>query len=261
MPTLIENSLCVFAMSTAPIGNVTYRGVHTLTHKVLFHKKPMTHGTENIGTFLAIVHGLAYLQQQASDIPVYTSNAIALRWIQHRNIRTQLTRSEQNTEIFSLLDRAIAWLRKNNYNNNILLWGTQHLGPIPADFNTSSPTSQKPSSSSQTTDDNIATINISGNTYKLKEQFKKVGMTWKNNQWIGQYPLHKIEKLKEFCRRYNLTYTVEGKNIRESRLARGHRPISGLSTSAVMGEGNMQWAIEETINIEKQRNRQQQNKK
>ncbi len=40
-----------------------YRGVHTKTGKELFHVGPMI-GTNNIGEFLAIVHALAWLQQQ-----------------------------------------------------------------------------------------------------------------------------------------------------------------------------------------------------
>jgi len=236
----------------------------------------MPGGTENIGVFLAIVHALAYLQQQQLTIPIYSNNAIALQWFKMRNIRTPLKRNAQNTEIFELLDRAIAWLRNNSYNNRLLLWQTQLLGTIPADFSYSPPVIQQlaqpasspsppkiisPEAAEKITDEDIITVTISGRTYKLKEQVKQVGMVWKNKQWTGQFPHSKMEILKDFCLRYNLSYKIEGNNIKESRLARGQRPISGPSTPAVMGEGAMQWAIEETMAIESQRRHRQKKKR
>ena len=244
----VVESLCVSARCTGPVGNVEYRGVHSKTHAVIFRKRPMREGTENIGEFLAIVHGLAHLKNQAQLIPIYSDSAIARRWIHNRNINTRLQQNQQNQEIFGLVDRAITWLRKNTYSNPILAWNAQAWGTIPASFYYQPPTFAKTPT---------ATITITGNTYKLKEQFKQIGMTWRQNQWVGTFPVTKLEKLKDFCRHYNLQYSIEGDGIKETGLARGTRPISGLSTAAVMGEGAMQWAIEETIDIERQRRQKQ----
>jgi len=103
--------------------------------------------------------------------------------------------------------------------------------------------------------DNIADIAISGKTYAVKDRLKKMGLHWTGKAWAGTLPLAKIEKLKQFCCHYDLQYTIEGKTIKESRLPRGERPISTPSTGAVMGEGRLQWLIEETLNVEKKRHR------
>ena len=40
-----------------------YRGVDTKTKKQLFIQGPFEEGTNNIGEFLALVHGLAFLKK------------------------------------------------------------------------------------------------------------------------------------------------------------------------------------------------------
>jgi len=42
-------------------------------------------GTNNIGEFLAIVHGLAELQRRKSKLPLYTDSKTALNWIKKKN--------------------------------------------------------------------------------------------------------------------------------------------------------------------------------
>jgi ribonuclease HI len=37
-------------------------------------------------------------------------------------------------ELFVLLDRAVLWLKSNEYKNPILKWETKVWGEIPADF-------------------------------------------------------------------------------------------------------------------------------
>ena len=46
-----------------------YRGVYVQTGQVVFKVGPYHDGTNNIGEFLAIVHGLALLKQKGSNIP------------------------------------------------------------------------------------------------------------------------------------------------------------------------------------------------
>ena len=43
-----------------------YKGVDTQSKKQLFHKGPFQQGTNNIGEFLALVHGLAFLKQKTA---------------------------------------------------------------------------------------------------------------------------------------------------------------------------------------------------
>ncbi|GIW50451.1 MAG: hypothetical protein KatS3mg080_1062 [Anoxybacillus sp.] len=63
----VEESICVDAACSGNPGWMEYRGVHTKTGKELFHVGPMI-GTNNIGEFLAIVHALAWLQQQNKSL-------------------------------------------------------------------------------------------------------------------------------------------------------------------------------------------------
>src|SRR5699024_4830023 len=71
------NSIAVDAASSGNPGVMEYRGVDTTTKKVLFHVGPFKLGTNNIGEFLAIVHGLAFLQLHKSDRIIYTDSRTA----------------------------------------------------------------------------------------------------------------------------------------------------------------------------------------
>ena len=61
------NSISVDAASSGNPGIMEYRGVDTKTKKQLFIQGPFEQGTNNIGEFLALVHGLAFLKQHKSE--------------------------------------------------------------------------------------------------------------------------------------------------------------------------------------------------
>ena len=77
-------SFAVDAASSGNPGKMEYRGVETQTHKQLFHQGPFKQGTNNIGEFLALVHGLAFLQQKKSDRILYTDSKIAMGWVKKK---------------------------------------------------------------------------------------------------------------------------------------------------------------------------------
>lgn len=104
---LISDSICVDASCIGNPGNVEYRGVHTQTREIIFHKRPMTNGTNNIGEFLAIVHAIAYLNRQNSKLPIYTDSETAIYWVIDKRVRTKLTPDDSNQEIFGLVERAL----------------------------------------------------------------------------------------------------------------------------------------------------------
>ncbi len=131
---LIENSICVDAACSGNPGAVEYQGVCTATHEVLFHQGPILHGTNNLGEFLAIVHALAYLKQQGKDLPIYSDSETAILWVRNKQVRTTLKQNSNSEEIFNLIERALNWLRTNDYSNLILKWDTKAWGEIPADF-------------------------------------------------------------------------------------------------------------------------------
>ena len=131
---IIRDSVCVDASCLGNPGDVEYRGVYTATGEVIFHKQPMSWGTNNLGEFLAIVHALAYLKNQHKDIPIYSDSETAIIWVKNKKVRTKLKRVEANIELFNLVDRGLKWLENNTYPNPILKWNTLLWGEIPADF-------------------------------------------------------------------------------------------------------------------------------
>ncbi|GAA4276078.1 ribonuclease H1 domain-containing protein [Aquimarina mytili] len=127
-------SIAVDAASSGNPGKMEYRGVDTQTEKQLFHQGPFAQGTNNIGEFLALVHGLAYLKKKNSDRIIYSDSKIAIGWVKQKTCKTKLKRSAKNAAMFELVDRAIDWLKTNTYSTKIVKWETKAWGEIPADF-------------------------------------------------------------------------------------------------------------------------------
>ena len=82
----IVDSICVQASCIDNPGDVAYRGVHTETRKVIFHKRPMSNGTKELAEFLAIVHALAHLNNQGRNIPIYCASETAILWVRSKNV-------------------------------------------------------------------------------------------------------------------------------------------------------------------------------
>jgi ribonuclease HI len=128
------NSISVDAAVSGNPGIMEYRGVDTKTKKTLFKQGPFEEGTNNIGEFLAIVHGLAFLKQKNSNRIIYTDSKTALSWIKKKSCNTKLERNEKNEQLFKLVERAVEWLKINCCNTTIVKWETKAWGEIPADF-------------------------------------------------------------------------------------------------------------------------------
>lgn len=127
-------SISVDAASSGNPGKMEYRGVDTQTGKQLFHQGPFTDGTNNVGEFLALVHGLAFLKQQNSDRAIYSDSRIAMGWVKKKKCNTKLKKTRKNAQLFELIERAEHWLKKNTYSTTIIKWETKVWGEIPADF-------------------------------------------------------------------------------------------------------------------------------
>ncbi len=130
----ILNSIAVDAACSGNPGLMEYKGVVTHNKKELFLKGPFAHGTNNVGEFLALVHGLAFLKKQNSDLPIYSDSKIAIGWVKKRRCNTKLERVPQNADWYDLIVRAESWLHNNTYTTTILKWETKVWGEIPADF-------------------------------------------------------------------------------------------------------------------------------
>ena len=130
---IIKESLAVDAACSGNPGAMEYRGVYVRTNEEVFHFGPMF-GTNNIGEFLAIVHGLALLKQKKLEMPIYSDSKTAISWVKNKKCKTLLPRNTQSEELFKLIERAENWLKNNTYKTKIHKWETKAWGEIPADF-------------------------------------------------------------------------------------------------------------------------------
>lgn len=132
-PEVIRGALAVDAACSGNPGQMEYRGVYIGNGEEIFHFGPMF-GTNNIGEFLAIVHGLALLKQRGIDIPIYSDSRNALLWVKQKKCKTKLPRDSRSEELFGYIDRAEKWLKENSCATTLLKWETDKWGEIPADF-------------------------------------------------------------------------------------------------------------------------------
>ncbi|MGM9759500.1 MAG: viroplasmin family protein [Parabacteroides sp.] len=130
----INESIAVDAACSGNPGDMEYRGVYTATGQEIFHIGPLKKGTNNVGEFLALVHGLALLQQKGSPLPIYSDSRNAIKWVEKKKCKTLLERMPENEPIFDLIERAEKWLETHEYTTPIYKWETSVWGEIPADF-------------------------------------------------------------------------------------------------------------------------------
>ncbi|HOI33387.1 MAG: ribonuclease H family protein [Bacteroidales bacterium] len=130
----IESSISVDAACSGNPGKMEYRGVFTETNTELFKSKVYEQGTNNIGEFLAIVHGLAWQQKHKTNYPIYSDSRNAINWVKAGKAKTKLAENQKTKELFEVIRRAENWLKNNNFRSAILKWETDQWGEIPADF-------------------------------------------------------------------------------------------------------------------------------
>ena len=130
----INDSIAVDAACSGNPGKMEYRGVYLKTGKEIFHFGPVF-GTNNIGEFLAIVHGLALLRERGlTTMPIYSDSRTAQQWVKGKKCKTKLERNAQTAELYRLIERAERWLNTHSYQNPLIKWPTEEWGEIPADF-------------------------------------------------------------------------------------------------------------------------------
>ncbi len=135
IPEIIQNSICVDAACSGNPGMMEYRGVITSSGKEIFKIGPYKYGTNNIGEFLALVHGLALLQKKEMyDLPIYSDSKIAMGWVAKKKCNTKLVKNDKTKVLHQLISRGEKWLKENTYKNPIHKWETKEWGEIPADF-------------------------------------------------------------------------------------------------------------------------------
>ena len=129
----ILDSLAVDAACSGNPGVMEYQGVYVANRQQMFHFQAPV-GTNNIGEFLGIVHGLSYLKKHNLNQIIYSDSVNAINWVKRKECRTKLPLTSQTVELWNYIRRAEAWLHNNTYTTEIRKWDTEHWGEIPADF-------------------------------------------------------------------------------------------------------------------------------
>jgi ribonuclease HI len=124
-----EMSVSVDAACNAK-GDMEYRGVFTYSSDEIFKRGPYKNGSNNVGEFLALVHALAWLKKEKSDLPIYSDSKYAMAWVKKKKANSKIT----DPYLIDVVKRAENWLKENEYPNQIIKWQTKFWGEIPADF-------------------------------------------------------------------------------------------------------------------------------
>ena len=127
-------ALAVDAACSGNPGLMEFRGVIADTGTQIFHRGPYVDGTNNIGEFLAIVLGLAYLQQQKLPWVLYSDSKTAISWVRQKQCKTKIEWNTKNQDLLLAVRAAEKWLNEHTWTTPIYKWDTEHWGEIPADF-------------------------------------------------------------------------------------------------------------------------------
>ena len=134
LDSIILPALAVDAACSGNPGVMEFRGVIADTGTQVFHRGPYVDGTNNIGEFLAIVLGLAYLKKEKLDWVLYSDSKTAISWVKQKQCKTKLEWSNKNQDLLLAVRAAEKWLHENTWTTPIYKWDTEHWGEIPADF-------------------------------------------------------------------------------------------------------------------------------
>ena len=127
-------ALAVDAACSGNPGVMEFRGVIADTGTEVFHRGPFVKGTNNIGEFLALVLGLAWLKQNNLPWALYSDSRTALAWLRKGHADTKIEWNASNQDLFFMVRKAEMWLHDNTWTTPIYKWDTKAWGEIPADF-------------------------------------------------------------------------------------------------------------------------------
>ncbi len=132
-PLPVLDALAVDAACSGNPGVMEYQGIYIPTRTQVFHYKAPK-GTNNIGEFLAIVHGLSYMKKHHLNQIIYSDSVNAMSWVRQKVCKSKLPEDASTAELWDYVHRAEQWLRSNTYTTEIRKWDTDRWGEIPADF-------------------------------------------------------------------------------------------------------------------------------
>jgi ribonuclease HI len=134
-PSAPTSGLCVDAAWNAKKQLMEYRGLLLDDGSEAFRVDPISTGSNNIGEFLAIVHGLRLLKRKGTACPVYSDSQTAISWLKNLRINSKSARSQKiSPQVYQRITRAVLWLTRQTDLNPVLKWNTEAWGEIPADY-------------------------------------------------------------------------------------------------------------------------------
>ena len=95
----ILDALAVDAACSGNPGVMEYQGIYIPTRTRIFHYRAEK-GTNNIGEFLAIVHGLSYLKKHHLNQVIYSDSANAISWVRQKQCKSKLPVDEKTAELW-----------------------------------------------------------------------------------------------------------------------------------------------------------------
>ena len=126
----IQESIAVDAACSGNPGFLEYRGVDLQTGNQIFHQQ-FEIWTNNVGEFLAIVHGLAHTPRPKA---IYSDSKIALSRIQQGICKSKFRTTNPERTIRTTVEKAESRLKTHGIPSQLLKRNTQDRGEIPADF-------------------------------------------------------------------------------------------------------------------------------
>lgn len=129
----VLDALAVDAACSGNPGVMEYQGVYVATRTQVFHYRAEK-GTNNIGEFLALVHGLSYLKKHNLNQILYSDSVNAISWVRQKQCKSKLPLTPDTADLWDYIHRAENWLHTNSYTTEIRKWDTDRWGEIPADF-------------------------------------------------------------------------------------------------------------------------------
>lgn len=127
-------ALAVDAACSGNPGKMEFQGVVADTGTQVFHRGPYIGGTNNIGEFLALVLGLAYLKINNLPWALYSDSKTAIAWVRQKQCKTKIEWNAKNQDLLLAVRAAEKWLHENIWTTSIYKWDTERWGEIPADF-------------------------------------------------------------------------------------------------------------------------------
>ena len=87
IPQELSDAVAVDASCLGNPGKMEYRGVWVADGSPIFKAGPFEDGTNNIGEFLAIVHALAWMEQQGVRFTICSDSRNAILWIKKKKCK------------------------------------------------------------------------------------------------------------------------------------------------------------------------------